>query len=325
MFSMNKLQLPLFAPPEPPATRAPVATANQVEYVPMMCKSILNWVDGTHVADTFSVNPYRGCEVGCAYCYARYTHEFLELRDWEAFERRVFVKIDAPAALTRELKRKDVLAHGVTIGTATDPYQPAEKHFGVTKKLLEGLLAVPARKIPITIITKSNLIRRDAALLERLAERHDVTVCFSCITVEVELLRVLERRAPHPDARFRAMKALTERGIRCGTLMMPILPGITDAVEQLREVVRRARAAGSAFVHAGPLWLTDSSRKRFFPWLAEHAPELYQRYTSAMGKRMYVREEYRAMLRGRIERVLGEYGYGKGEAGDPLSAAEGAV
>jgi DNA repair photolyase len=288
-----------------------MARENDVEYVPMVCRSILNWVQGRHVSDTFSVNPYRGCEVGCAYCYARYTHEFLELPDWEAFERRVFVKVDAPQALTRDLKRKDVLAHGVTIGTATDPYQPAERHFRITRRLLEGLLAAPARRIPISIITKSNLIRRDAALLAKLAERHDLTVCFSCITTDVELLRLLERRAPHPDARFRAMRTLTERGVRCGTLVMPILPGITDGEENLAHLVSRSREASASFVHAGPLWLTDASRKRFFPWLAQHAPALHERYIAALGKRMYVRDDYRRQLDERLRGILARYGYGQ--------------
>lgn len=218
--SARTLQLPLFAAPP----------NDQVEYVPMICSSI--------VSETFSVDPYRGCEVGCTHCGAS--------------ARRIFVKVDAPSLMARELERPDVRAHGVTIGAAADPYQPAERHFGVTRKLLEALLAA-RRRIPITIVTRSDLIRRDAALLERLAARHDLTVCFGCVTVDAELLRRLERRAPHPDARFRAMRALTERGVRCGTLLAPILPGITDGTEPLREVLRRARAAGSSFVHAAPL------------------------------------------------------------------------
>ena len=157
----------------------------------MTTRSILNWVQGSHMTDVFSVNPYRGCEFGCAYCYARYTHEFMDLPDWEAFERRIFVKAAAARALRRDLaSSRDVRTHGIAIGTATDPYQPAEAKFHVTRQILEGLL--PHSGIPISIVTKSGLIERDADLLAKLADRHEVRIHFSCITTDRVLLRAIE-------------------------------------------------------------------------------------------------------------------------------------
>lgn len=300
-----QLALPTVALP-PPAGRPGGETLNvrnDVEYVEMTVRSILNWVDGTNMSDVFSINPYRGCEFGCAYCYARYTHEFVDLPDWEAFERRIFVKTAAARALRRDLATsRDVRTYGIAIGTATDPYQPAESRFRVTRQILEALL--PHRGIPISIVTKSGLIAQDADLLARLAERHSVKVHFSCITTDRQLLRAIERRSPMAHVRFQAMRALTDRGVYCDLLLMPVLPGITDTEENLASVLGAAQEAGAQGAHARALWLSEASRRRFIPWLEQEFPALHARYIAAYGARgMYSPASYQDELRRRFARA----------------------
>jgi DNA repair photolyase len=302
-----QLSLPVVGPP--PENGAPLLERNQVEYVEMTVRSILNWVDGRHMSDVFSINPYRGCEFGCSYCYARYTHEFLDLPDWEAFERKVFVKTDAARALRRDLATsRDVRRHGISIGSATDPYQPAEAKFRVTRSILQALL--PHRGIPLSLVTKSGLIAQDAELIAELSRRHDVKIFFSCITTDRTLLRAIERRSPMAHVRFGAMRTLVDLGVHCEVLMMPILPGITDGEENLRGVMRAAKEAGASKVHGGALWLTDASKRRFLPWLEEQFPELHRRYVEAFGTTgMYTPEQYRKALKERLARLRSEEGF----------------
>lgn len=308
----DQLSLPVLPSPQVAPGRpggAVLEVRNAVEYVELTTRSILNWVDGRHMREVFSVNPYRGCEFGCAYCYARYTHEFLDLPDWEAFERRIFVKVDAARALRRDLaSSRDVLRHGIAIGTATDPYQPAEARFRLTRQILEALL--PHRDLRISLVTKSGLITRDVDVLSRLSSRHRVTVLFSCITTDRRLLRAIERRSPMAHVRFAAMRRLVEAGVRCELLMMPILPGLTDDEEGLSRVVECAREAGASAIHSRVLWLSDASRRRFEPWLEESFPQLFARYRRAYGARgMYADPALREATSRRVEGVLRRAGF----------------
>jgi DNA repair photolyase len=309
--SQAQLFLPVIAQAAPGITNIPLLERNDVEYTEIAVRSLLNWVEGSHMSDVFSVNPYRGCEFGCAYCYARYTHEFLELSQWEDFERKIFVKLGAARAIRRDLgTSKDVRKHGIAIGTATDPYQPAEAKFRVTRSILRALL--PYRDVPISIVTKSGLIAQDADLLAEISKRHPLTVCFSCVTTDRHLLRAIERRSPMAHVRFAAMKQLTSRGIDCKLLMMPILPGITDSKANIKAVATAAREAGARDVRAGALWLTDSSRRRFLPWLATAFPDLHRRYEAVFGEgSMYTPDAYRDMLAARVRAILTEVGFGQ--------------
>lgn len=311
--ALPQLTLPFLEPALAPGTTdGPVLDErNAVSYVEMTCRSILNWSRGGRMQDVFTVNPYRGCEFGCAYCYARYTHEFLELDHWESFERQIFVKANAPSVLAREIRRKDVLGHGIAIGTATDPYQPAERRFRITRRILEGLL--PYRDIPISIVTKSGLIERDAELLAELSKRHPVDVLTSCISLDRELLRALERRAATPERRFAAMEKLAAAGVRCGLIVAPVLPGLTDGVDDLTALLGRARSAGASFAIYNVLFLSSSSKKRFFPWLKENAPSLYERYGRDYARGMYEGEEYRAQVRRHMAEAMRRTGF------DPLA------
>lgn len=308
--ALPQLSLPFAGAAAPPVGKTDGAVLderNATAYVEMTCRSILNWAQGNRMRELFTINPYRGCEFGCAYCYARYTHEFLELGHWEDFERRIFVKANAPEIFRREIKRKDVLRHGIAIGTATDPYQPAERRFGITRRILESLL--PYRDIPISIVSKSGLIERDAELLGELAKRHPVDILTSCISLDRELLRALERRAATPERRFAAMEKLSAAGVRCGIIVAPILPGLTDGVDDLTALLVRAKAAGAQFVVSQVLFLSASSKKRFFPWLKENAPWLYEQYGAAYARGVYDGEAYRDQVRRHLAEAMRRAGF----------------
>ncbi len=190
---------------------------NNVEYFRIACRSILNRCDSDRVPFTWTINPYRGCEFGCRYCYARYTHEYMEL-DPAAFEEKIYAKQDAARLLKSELSRLRLEGRGehIAIGTATDPYQPAERQFGVTRQILETL--AEAKGLSLSITTKSNLIVRDVDVLQEIARRSDLHINITVTTLRPRLARALEPRAPGPDLRLKALAALRQAGLQslCG-------------------------------------------------------------------------------------------------------------
>ncbi len=248
----------------------------EVHYQALGCRSVLNHCDTPRMPDCWTVNPYRGCEFGCTYCYARYTHEYLGFEGWEAFERRIFVKVNAPEIIRAEIDPAKLRARPIAIGTATDPYQPAEKRFRVTRGILEAL--APIARLRIGIITKSPLIVRDIDVLARIHERSKLWVTVSLTTVRPEIARKLDTRAPTPEARLRTLQALARAGLRVGLNAMPILPGITDDEEDLDALFARAKEAGARYLNAGPLFLPKASRGRFLPFIRREFPELIPRY-----------------------------------------------
>ena len=183
----------------------------RVEYFELPARSYLARCDSTRVPFRWTINPYRGCEFGCKYCYARYTHEFMELRDPEQFERKIFAK-SFDAARFRDELRALPLGETVALGTATDPYQPAERRYGVTRKMLEVFAETAGLRLGIT--TKSDLITRDVGLLKEVARRHYLTVSVTVTTVDRELARALEPMAPRPDLRLAAVRGLADAGSR---------------------------------------------------------------------------------------------------------------
>src|SRR5208282_6331473 len=207
--------LPLYSPrPEDlDATRG-------VEFIEMPVRQLLNRCDSPHVPFRWTINPYRGCEFGCVYCYARYTHDFLELRDPMDFERKIFVKRMAAEVLARTLSRTPIGTDAIAIGTATDPYQPAERKYRLTRSMLEVFANLSGLNLSIT--TKSALVTRDLDLLMKINRRSRLQVNFSLITLDRRLQRTLEPRAPRPGLRLRALNELTRAGIRCNILMMPM-------------------------------------------------------------------------------------------------------
>ncbi len=249
---------------------------NEVEYRDLPCRSLVSRVRSDRVPFEFGINPYRGCEFGCVYCYARYTHEFMELEDWLDFERKVFVKRGAAEALLADLRRLDLAGRWIAIGTATDPYQPAERRCRVTRSVLEVLAR--KRNLRVSVTTKSDLVARDADLLARLAEQNEVHVNVTVTTPRYELARRIEPRAPRPDRRLAAVKTLSDAGIRTGVFLMPLLPRINDGAEDLDLLCRLAGEAGASYLASQVLFLRSCSRKRFFPFIEERFPELLPYY-----------------------------------------------
>src|SRR5271165_3750930 len=210
-----------------------------VEFIEMPVRQILNRCDSPRMPFRWTINPYRGCEFGCVYCYARYTHDFLELRDPMDFERKIFVKRMAAEVLSRTLSRTPIGTDAIAIGTATDPYQPAERKYGLTRSMLEIFAQLSGLDLSIT--TKSSLITRDLELLRGINLRSKLSVNFSLITMNRRLQRTLEPRSPRPSLRLHAMQELSAAGIRCNLLMMPMIPGITDNMGAIERVILNAR------------------------------------------------------------------------------------
>ena len=261
----------------------------------------------------WTINPYRGCEMGCTYCYARYTHEFLNLPKWQDFERRIFVKQNAAASFRRALRKGSLAGEQIAIGTVTDPYQPAEHHFGVTRSLLECLLE--AEGLEISITTKSPLILRDLELLAQLDRRHSVTVGVTITTLDRRLARKLEPQAPDPEARMRVIEGISAEGIGAVVFCMPIMPGINDRERVLRPVVEGARDAGALDVIGSPLFLRSAARARFFPWLESEFPHLVERYRKLYGGRSHVSERQRESLLAVFDCLRLQYGFPVERAG----------
>ena len=199
---------------------------HNVEYFTLESRSLLSRVVSQRALPfTWAINPYRGCEFACKYCYARYTHEFMELRDGVDFERKIFVKQQAAELLRREL-RKVKRGEEIAIGTATDPYQPAERRYEVTRAILEELARHTG--LELGIVTKSSLVVRDVEILRRVAQNNRLFVNMTVTTVDAELARKLEPRAPRPDLRLEAVRQLNLAGVDAGVICAPVLPEITD-------------------------------------------------------------------------------------------------
>jgi len=304
-------------PPDPSAGRVGIArlaassalaeAKRGAEYFLLPTRSILNRCDSDRVPFTWTVNPYRGCEFGCQYCYARYTHEYMEI-DGGEFERKIFVKQDAGSLAARDLRWNAVRGEHIAIGTATDPYQPAEREFGATRAILERMAEVEGLSLSIT--TKSDQVLRDLDLLKRIHERSTLTVNLSVTTPRARLARLLEPRAPRPDLRIAAVRTLRQAGIAAGILVMPVLPGLTDGVADLENLAAAARDAGACWFAASVLFLMPASRKQFFPFLAQKFPRLMRRYQEWYARSGYAPESYRAEIKERFASLRRKYGLG---------------
>ena len=284
-------------------------------FLALSVRSVLNTAAATGMG-FWSINPYVGCQFGCTYCYARDTHRYAMERSgaavepmpaWEAFERRILVKTGVAEVLARTLDPARLGGHSLVIGTATDPYQPAERRFRLTRRVLEVLLQY--RGLALGIITKSPLVTRDLELLRRLAERHEVTVNISLATLDRRLARRLELRSPAPRARIRALGRLTAAGVHAGLLVAPILPGITDGRAQLDRLLGAAKEAGARYVVGSALRLGPAARHRFLPVLAREFPALADRY-----ERHYARSEgaspaYQRALAHRLHELQRRHGF----------------
>ena len=254
---------------------------------------------------TWTINPYRGCEFACKYCYARYTHEFMEMRDGIEFEQKIYAKQHAADLLRQEL-RKVKPGEDIALGTATDPYQPIEEELEITRTILEEIARHSG--LEVGIVTKSAMLARDIDVLREIGEHNRISVSFTVTTVDTELARILEPRAPRPDLRLECLRKLREAGIRAGVICAPVLPRITDAPKQLEAVVRAAAAANASHIYANPLFLKPCSAAVFLPFLKEHFPQLAPEYEKRFKDKAFLPSAYRKRISELFGKLRTKYG-----------------
>ncbi len=305
-----------------------------VEFRTIETRSILNRsVSKRQLSLAYSINPYRGCEFGCRYCYARYTHGFLapakqagsaedatthaplpgsgeaaaemDLGRPDAFERRIFLKKNAAWLLEQELRRID-RSDEIALGTATDPYQPIERRAMVTRSILEVFARSEGYRLGI--VTKSRLIERDIDLLSAIASKNRLVVHLTITTADAELARKLEPRAPRPDLRFAAVRRLRDAGICTGILCSPLLPGITDSEAAIDGMARRSARARASFFAAQPLFLKPCSRPTFLNFVREHFPALQAEYAARFATADFAGRPYREHLDRLVGRACKRHG-----------------
>jgi DNA repair photolyase len=262
---------------------------NRVEYRTLPTRKWLNRCHSDRVPFHWTINPYRGCEYGCKYCYARFTHEFLERRDPAAFETEIYAKDWDPRAFQEELKSVKP-GQVIGLGTATDPYQPAERKFGRTRQVVEALTGL--RGVSVFVTTKSDLVSRDAALFAAISKHNEVRISISVTTTNRNLARLIEPYAPRPDLRLKAVMELAGAGVAVGVIASPILPLITDSEKNLFAVAESAKAAGARYLGANLLFLQPAAQRVFFPFLAEKFPSHLARYEKNFQAGAYLKGAY---------------------------------
>lgn len=276
-----------------------LGSKRRVQYFELATRRVLNRTR-PGMPFTWTINPYRGCEFACKYCYARYTHEFMGLEESHEFEDKIYAKAATAELLKREL-RKIPREDGIAIGTATDPYQPAERRFERTRRILEVFAGQRGRRLSIT--SKSDLIVRDLDLLRDVRRGNILDINITVTTTDVDLARLLEPRAPRPDLRLEAVKQLTAAGICVGVFPNPVMPAISDSEESLEAVAYAAKRAGAHWFGGGPLFLMPSAYQVFMPFLEERFPHLAADYRRLYAKGAYLGSEYKDSLRERIKAI----------------------
>jgi len=262
--------------------------ADEARYQEITCRSALNPVKG--MPFNWTLNPYRGCTHGCHYCFARRYQTQFELGPGDDFSSLIFVKVNFPEVLRRELDKPSWTREQVALGTATDPYQPIEGHYKLTRRSIEALIAA---RTPVGIVTKGPMIVRDADLLKELSRVTRCSVCMSVPTVDEDAWRALEPGTAHPMQRLRAVRMLREAGINAGVLMAPVVPGFTTQTSRLDATIKAVADHGAAFLGANVLYLKGGTKDHFMGFLAHafpHMVESYERlYAGAYATPEYVR------------------------------------
>lgn len=268
-----------------------------VEYREIECKSALNRVRGMPFA--WSLNPYRGCAHACHYCFARPTHRFFELGIGDDFTGIIYVKRNLAAVLAGELSRPGWRREQVALGTATDPYQPAEGRYRLTRAALEQFARF---RSPVSLLTKNPLIVRDLDVLGEVESRAGLSVAFSIPTVDREIWRRTEPGTAPPMQRLAAMRRLVDSGVHAGVLMAPLLPGLSADRAQVERTVRAAAEHGARFVGSGLLNLSPELRDYYFGFLAAEYPALLDGYRRLYGEK-YAPKRYRDRVAARVQEV----------------------
>src|SRR5580700_5689914 len=273
-------------------------------------RSIINQVPpASRMAFRWTINPYRGCSHSCSYCFARNTHKYLDLDSGEDFNTRIVVKVNAPELARKELASPKWQGEHVAMGTNVDCYQRAEGRY----RLMPGIIAAlrDARN-PFSILTKGTLILRDLDLLRSAAEVTDVGLNVSAAFTDESLWRAIEPGTPAPERRLAACAALNDAGLRCGVLMGPVVPYLSDSPAQLAAAVRQAAEAGAPHVTPIVLHLRPGAREWFLGWLGEAHPELLPRYAELYGRGAYARKDYQSRITGQVRELAERFHVGRG-------------
>lgn len=312
--------------PDPPAPDDEPPPDPATELRPLAARRILSRNDSPDVPFDRSINPYQGCEHGCVYCYARPSHSYLDLSPGLDFETRIFYKPNAVELLLAEWSRPGYECRPITIGANTDPYQPAERRLGLTRRLLEAFLE---HRHPVCLVSKGVLMRRDLDLLAELAALNLCSVAISVPTADDALKRILEPRVPAARARFRLMAELTRHGVPTGLLMAPIIPAVNDA--EIERIVGAAADAGARHASYVLLRLPHELKDIFTDWLEAHLPERAAHvmslvrgarggrdYDSRYGVRQTGRGPYADMIGQRFKAACARHGLRQGRDGSGL-------
>jgi len=278
-------------------------------------KSIVSRVpESSKVPFRYTINPYRGCQHQCKYCFARQSHTYLDMDAGRDFDTRVVVKVNAPELLRAKLASPGWAGEHIAMGTNVDCYQRAEGRY----QLMRGIIAALRDAAnPFSILTKGTLILRDLDLLLSAAEVTDVGLNVSAAFVDKSLWRAIEPGTPAPERRLEACAALNDAGLRCGVLMGPIVPYLSDSPGQLEAAVRQAAAAGATHVSPIVLHLRPGAREWFLGWLREAHPTLVPRYAELYGRGAYARQEYRSRISAEVRELTERYGVGRGHRNVP--------
>jgi len=247
--------------------------ADEARYQEITCRSALNPVKGMPFA--WTLNPYRGCTHGCHYCFARRYQTQFELGPGDEFSSLIFVKVNFAEVLRRELDKPSWSREQVALGTATDPYQPIEGHYKLTRRTLEALIA---GRTPVGIITKGPMIVRDADLLAELTRVAGCTVCVSVPTVDEDAWRALEPGTAHPLQRLRAVRMLRDAGVKAGVLMMPVVPGFTTQPSKLEATIKAIAEHNAAFLGSNVMYLKGGTKDHFMGFLDREFPHMVKSY-----------------------------------------------
>jgi DNA repair photolyase len=279
----------------------------------VQAKSVVNRVpEASRMPFRWTINPYRGCQHSCIYCYARQSHSYLELNTGTDFDTKVVVKVNAPDLVRKKMASPSWTGEHIAMGTNVDCYQRAEGRY----RLMPGIIgALKDAANPFSILTKGTLILRDIDLLAEAAEVTDVGLNVSAGFVDKELWRSIEPGTPAPARRLEACAALNDRGLRCGVLMGPVVPFLSDSPAQLEAAVSQIAAAGATHVSPIVLHLRPGTREWFFRWLGAHHPGLVGRYLDLYGRSAYAPKSYQARIAGQVRELAGKYGVGRPRPG----------
>jgi DNA repair photolyase len=277
-----------------------------VRYHPLRTRSLVNRCDSPRMPFRWTVNPYRGCAMGCRYCYATYTHEFMGITTPERFHTTVYAKEGGLEETGRRLDAATRRGELVALGTATDPYQPGEADLKVTRRFLE--LVASRRGARLSITTKGALILRDVDLLRKIHERSCLSIQVSLISLHAGLLRKLEPWAPPPAVRVEVLRRLAAAGLDAGLSLAPILPALTDADSEIDELLARSAAVGVRRLTYNILWLRSPTREKYLRFLAQEFPRYLEAYERAYAGRVYLGGRYRERIVERVERLRKKHG-----------------